>query len=106
MKDTLGMKLPVGPVSAKAAMALKKATDLSLADIKAKAANDEFVVLCDYVDLEGLELINRLKREMASLGVEVRLFEDGVYERPPELFDNLEEMHRSIDEDYDDYDKC
>ena len=106
MKDTLGMKLPVGPVSAKTAMVLKKATGLSLAEIKAKAANDEFIVLCDYVDLKGLELINRLKREMASLGVEVRLFEDGIHERPSELFDNIEETHHSINEDYDGYDRC
>lgn len=95
MQNTLAIKLPVGNVPSKACMAIKKMTGLSPAEVKSRAANDEFVFVCDYVDDDGLKLINRMKREMNKLGIAVRLFEDGV-ERPSELFDNIEKLHDEI----------
>ena len=99
MEDTLAIKLPVGDVPAKACMAIKKMTGLSLGEIKARAANDEFIFVCDYVDEEGLKLINKMKREMKKSGITVRQFEDGV-EKSPGLFDNLEKLHEEIDREY------
>ena len=95
MKNTLAIKLPVGNVAAKACMAIKKMTGLSPAEIKSRAANDEFIFVCDYVDDEGLKLINKMKREMKKLGITVRLYEDGT-EKPSELFDNIEKLHDEI----------
>ena len=99
MEDTLAVKLPIGDVPAKACMAIKKMTGLSLGEIKTKAANDEFIFVCDYVDDEGLKLINKMKREMRKFDISVRQFEDGV-EKSPELFDNLEKLHEEIDKEY------
>ena len=99
MEDTLAIKLPIGNVPAKACMTIKQMTGLSLAEIKMKAANDEFIFICDYVDDEGLKLINKMKREMKKFGITVRQFEDGV-EKSPELFDNLEKLHEEIDKEY------
>ena len=96
MENTLGIKLPEGDVPAKACMVIKKMTGLSLADVKARAANDEFIFICDYVDDSGLKLINKMKREMKKFGITVRQFEDGV-EKPSELFDNIEKLHDEID---------
>ena len=96
MENTLAIKLPVGDVPAKACVAIKKTTGLSLADIKTRAANDDYIFACDYVDDAGLKLINRMKREMKMLGIAVRQFEDGV-EKPSELFDNIEKLHDEID---------
>lgn len=97
IENTLGMKFPVGDVSAKAAMAAKKLTGLSLGDIKAKAMNDEFIMLFDYLDDDSLKKMNRLKREMKKFGIEMRQFEDGI-EKSQDLFDNIEQLHREIDE--------
>lgn len=99
MEDTLAIKLPVGDVPAKACMAIKKMTGLSLAEIKRRAAHDEFLFVCDYVDDNGLKLINRIKREMEKFGISVRQFEDGV-ERSPELFDSIEKLHDEINAEY------
>ena len=99
MEDTLAIKLPVGDVSAKACMAIKRLTGLSPAEIKRRAAHDEFLLICDYVDDDGLRLINRIRREMKKLGLPVRQFEDGV-EGSPELFDNVERLHDEINADY------
>ena len=99
MENTLAIKLPIGNVPAKACMAIKKMTGLSPAEIKSRAANDEFIFVCDYVDDDGLRLINKIKREMKKLGITVRQFEDGI-EKSPELFDNLEALHQEINESY------
>ena len=99
MENTLAIKLPVGDVPAKACMVIKKLTGLSLADIKSRAAGDEYLFVCDYVDDDGLRLINKIKREMKKLGITVRQFEDGI-EKSPELFDNLEALHQEINESY------
>ena len=64
-------------------------------EIKSRAANDDFIFVCDYVDDGGLKLINKMKREMNIIGIVVRLYEDGA-ERPSELFDNLEKLHNEI----------
>lgn len=95
MENTLAIKLPVGDIPAKACMVIKKMTGLSLAEIKEKAAKDEFIFVCDYVDDDGLKLINEMKRELKKLGIIARQYEDGV-EKPSELFDNLEKLHDKI----------
>ena len=98
MENTIAIKLPVGSVSAKACMNIKKLTGLSLGVIKERVANDDFVYVCDYLDDDGLKLINKIKREMKKLGIEVRQYEDGI-EKPSELFDNIEKLYVEIDSD-------
>lgn len=99
LENTLAVKLPIGDVPAKACMVIKKMTGLSLAEIKTRAANDEFIFVRDYVDDDGLKLINKIKREMKKFSIVVRQYEDGV-EKPSELFDSIEKLHSEIDEQY------
>ena len=80
-------------------MAIKRMTGLPLAETKQRAENDAFLFVCDYVDDDGLRLINRIKREMKKFGIPVRQFEDGV-ERSPELLDNIERLHDEINAEY------
>ena len=94
-QNTLAIKLPVGDVPAKASMTIKKMTWLSLAEIKSKIANDDFIFACDYVDDDGPKLINKMKREMKEFGIVVRQYEDGI-EKPSELFDNIGKLHDEI----------
>ena len=95
MENTLAIKLPVGDIPAKACMVIKKMTGLSLAEIKSKAVNDEFIFVCDYVDDDGLKLINKMKREMEKFGIVVRQYEDGI-EKSSKIFDNIEKLHNQI----------
>lgn len=99
MDNTLAVKLPVMDVPAKACMALKKLTGLSLGEIKERAPSDDFLYICDYVDDNGLKLTNKMNREMKKHGISVRLFEDGA-EKPSDLFENLEALHDEINRDY------
>lgn len=94
---TIGIKVPIGDIPAKAQMVIKQMTGLPLGDIKTLAANDDYIFECPVEDDEGLHLINQLKRELAALGVEPRLFEDDE-EEDSEMFDNMEELYEEIDE--------
>jgi hypothetical protein len=100
MTITIGIKLPVGEVSAKAAMSLKKSTGLSLAEITSRAINDEYLIECSVADDEGLRVMNGMRKDMAELGIAMRQFEGG-REEPAELFDNLEQLNAQIDAEYD-----
>ena len=99
MEITIGIKLPVAAIPAKACMAAKKATGLSLGEVKARALNDEYIFECPVADDDGLELIINLRKELAHFGVKARLFEDG-REDDPELFDNLKHLHDEINRNH------
>ena len=102
MNNTLAIKLPIMDVPAKACMSLKKLTGFSLGEIKNKAVNDDYLFICDYLDDDGLRLMNKIKREMKKLGIDVRRFEDGV-EKSHALFDSIEKLHKEIDDQYGTY---
>ncbi len=102
MNNTLAIKLPIMDVPAKACMSLKKLTGFSLGEIKSKAVNDDYLFICDYLDDDGLRLMNKIKREMKKLGIDVRQFEDGV-EKSHALFDSIEKLHKEIDDQYGTY---
>lgn len=53
---------------------------------------------CDYVDTDGLKLMNNMRRNLRKLGIATRQYEDDV-EKPGELFDNIEKLHTSIDKE-------
>ena len=95
MEITIGIKLTANKIPAKASMAIKKATNLPLGDIKQRAEKGDYIFECSVVDDEGLKLINSLKRELQSLGVEFKLFE-AEREVDSTLFDNLEELYDDI----------
>lgn len=99
MGITIGIKLPVGEVSASACMSIKSMTGLPLREIKKRALNNEYIFECAVADEDGLKLINKIKREMKKLGIVTRLFEDG-REEAPELFDNLEQMYDELNRNY------
>ena len=64
LDNTIAIKIDAGSIPAKACMALKNLTGLSLCDIKTRIANDDFLYVCDYLDDDGLKLANKIKREM------------------------------------------
>lgn len=102
MNNTLAIKIVATDIPAKACMALKKLTGLSLGEIKDRVENNEFLFVCDYVDDDGLKLINKIKREMKKHGISVKQYEDGE-EKSSELFDNIEKLHKEINDQYDNF---
>ena len=54
LDNTIAIKIDAGSIPAKACMALKNLTGLSLCDIKTRIANDDFLYVCDYLDDDGL----------------------------------------------------
>jgi hypothetical protein len=98
-QNTIGLKLPVGNVSAKAVMLIKKLTGMPLSEIKQKAAAGDYLILCDWLDDDGLRLMNRIRRELSEMGIKARQYEHGK-EVSPKIFDNLEQTSREIDAEY------
>ena len=76
-------------------MYLKKETSLGLSEIKDRLKCNDYIFLYELDNDKGLKKINVVKRELAKQGLTVQLFENDEEENP-ELFDNLEEMHREI----------
>lgn len=95
MDMTIGIKLPVGEVPAKACMLIKKTTGLALGEIKERARDDEYIFECPVCDDDGLKLINSLNGELEKCGIKARLFDSG-REESPELFRNLERTYGEI----------
>lgn len=85
---TYGIKLPQEAPSAKAISAVRKATELSMADIRACAIEGRFIFECDCSDDEGLRIIIGLHRSLKDLGVAAELFWHGA----PETIDVLENI--------------
>ena len=98
MKNSLEIKLASSSLPAKAIMIIKRETGLSISSIKQRAETGRSIFECPVYDDAGLSLINQLKRALQSVDVETRLFENG-REVPSQFFDNLEALHKSIDEE-------
>lgn len=93
-----GIKLTSEDAPAKALMLIKQATGITPSNIKAKTSQNSCFFGCDFENDEGLRAINRLYRKLQSIGVETKLYEDGV-ERSIEFFESIEKLHAEIDAD-------
>lgn len=82
---------------AKALMAIKRLTGLSLSDIKEATMNDLSVFACGCADDEGLLLIKQIYDELSGLGVSAKIYWYDS-EEPYQNLLNAIQMHREIDE--------
>ncbi len=99
-KHTLGLKVEPLTVDSKTLYCIKKATGLSLADIKNKISNNDYLLQVDACEIEELQKINRLKRELDNLKVKVALYKDDE-RKSSEYFDNIENRLIEIAEESD-----
>lgn len=60
---------------AKSISIIRKYTNLSIGEIKAKIINDEYVMACGYTDEDGIKNIVKAYKEVTSLGVDVVIYE-------------------------------
>lgn len=93
MKITNAIKLPAGDVPAKAVVAIRKATGLSLADIKSRAANDKFIIESALSDDKALAVIIALYDELLDLGIKPLLYQGG-REVTIDFLSNVADAHR------------
>ena len=94
--DTLGLKIVDAAVSVQGIKIIRAETNLSISDIKNRAAQNAYIVECDAVDEEGLALIIRLFNKLTSAGVSCELYEHGRISTI-EFFNNLTDMYLEID---------
>lgn len=88
-EHTLGLKVSDQDLEPKALYCIKKATNLSLSEIKKKISEGDYLQLTEAGEIEELQNINRLKRELAKFGIAVKLYQDDE-EESYEYFDNIE----------------
>lgn len=88
------IKVAAGDLPAKELMELKRATGLSLGELKRRMANNEAVFGCQCSDEDGLALMLDLYDSLLTQGFEASLYEDGRLEGV-DLFRNLLESWRS-----------
>lgn len=91
----LGLKIKEKNIDATTIMFLKKETNLSISEIKKRVSAGDYLLEYGLGDDKGLHHINTIKKDLANIGLTVRLFEDDK-ERKSNFFDNLEEMHKQI----------
>ena len=93
MAITNGIRIALPSLSAKAIAAIRKATGLSISDIKQRAQNGDYLMEKDLSDDKGLFSIIKLAEELSALGLDVELCQGG-YSRSLEFMKNVLESHR------------
>lgn len=93
MRITNAIKLPAGETPAKAVVAIRKTTGLSIAEIKDRVSKSEPIIDSDLSDDESLGAIIGLYSEMKGLGIESKLYQGG-REVSIEFMENVLFSHR------------
>lgn len=88
---------------AKSISIIRKYTNLSIGDIKAKIINDEYVMACGYTDEDGIKNIVKAYKEVTSLGVDVVIYEHDRVTTVDFLM-NLINMYSDIERDMQEMD--
>ena len=101
--DNIGIKIKSNDKIAKSISIIRKYTNLSIGDIKAKIINDEYVMACGYTDEDGIKNIVKAYKEVTSLGVDVVIYEhDRV--TTVDFIMNLINMYSDIERDMQEMD--
>ena len=98
--DTLGLKIVGTAVSVQGIKIIRAETNMSISEIKSRAAQNAYIVECDAVDENGLALIIRLFNKLTSAGISCELYEHRRLSSI-EFFNNLTDMYSEIDTEVD-----
>ena len=90
MAITNGIKLAEGSLTTKAIAVIRKSTDCSIAEIKNRVNNNEYVIEYESTDNKGLARILRLYHALQELGCEPQLFHRDIL-RPLSFFENMQD---------------
>ena len=98
--DTFGLKICDTIIPAQGIKIIRAETNMSISEIKSRAAQNAYIVECDAVDENGLALIIRLFNKLTSAGISCELYEHGRLSSI-EFFNNLTDMYSEIDTEVD-----
>lgn len=98
--DTFGLKICDTSIPAQGIKIIRAETNLSISEIKSRAAQNAYIVECDAVDENGLALIIRLFNKLTSAGISCELYEHGRLSSI-EFFNNLAKMYSEIEAEID-----
>lgn len=73
--DNIGIKIKSNDKIAKCISIIRKYTNISIGEIKAKIINNEYVMVCGYTDEDGIKSIVEAYKEVTSLGVDAVIYE-------------------------------
>lgn len=101
--DNIGIKIKSNDKIAKCISIIRKYTNLSIGEIKAKIINNEYVMICGYTDEDGIKSIVEAYKEVTSLGVDAVIYEHDRVTTIDFLI-NLIDMYGDIERDMQEMD--
>ena len=101
--DNIGIKIKSNDKIAKCISIIRKYTNISIGEIKAKIINNEYVMVCGYTDEDGIKSIVEAYKEVTSLGVDAVIYEHDRVTTIDFLI-NLIDMYGDIERDMQEID--
>lgn len=101
--DNIGIKIKSNDKIAKCISIIRKYTNLSIGEIKAKIINNEYVMVCGYTDEDGIKSIVEAYKEVTSLGVDAVIYKHDRVTTIDFLI-NLIDMYGDIERDMQEMD--
>ena len=101
--DNIGIKIKSNDKIAKCISIIRKYTNISIGEIKAKIINNEYVMVCGYTDEDGIKSIVEAYKEVTSLGVDEVIYEHDRVTTIDFLI-NLIDMYGDIERDMQEMD--
>ena len=100
----VGIKINGTTIPAKCIMIIKKYQDLPISEIKKKIEDNQYILICDYIDDKGIKNILELYNELNSEGVNCSLYEHNnptTIEFLNNLLNSYEDIRKQVEEDID-----
>ena len=101
--DNIGIKIKSNDKIAKCISIIRRYTNISIGEIKAKIINNEYVMVCGYTDEDGIKSIVEAYKEVTSLGVDAVIYEHDRVTTIAFLI-NLIDMYGDIERDMQEMD--
>lgn len=101
--DNIGIKIKSNDKIAKCISIIRKYTNLSIGEIKAKIINNEYVMVCGYTDEDGIKSIVEAYKEATILGFDAVIYEHDRVTTIDFLI-NLIDMYGDIERDMQEMD--
>ena len=76
---TIGIKIPVTAALANCVRAMRPFMTFSIAALKEKIQNHEYVYECEYIDTDGVGIAIRMVKALAQAGIKAECYE---HDRP------------------------
>lgn len=100
----VGIKVNGTSIPAKCIMIIKKYEDLPISEVKQRIENNQYILVCDYIDDNGIKAVLGLYSELNSEGINCSLYEHNNLTNIKflnSLLESYEENRKQVEEDID-----